>query len=62
MASFKQTESERLLKEIEKALNYYKVRSKYIEYGTGSKSNKEATNQFTMNYQGFKIKVQIFKV
>ncbi len=60
MNEFKTTEAEKLLKEIEQLLNPIRKRAKYIEYGTGSKSVRESTNQFTMDYQGFKIKVQIF--
>ena len=62
MTDIKQTESEKLLKEIEQLLNPIRKRATYIEYGTGSKSIKEATDQLTMNYQGFKIKVQVYKV
>ena len=60
MNEFKTTEAENLLKEIEQLLNPIMKRAKYIKYGTGSTSVRESTNQFTMDYQGFRIKVQIF--
>ena len=59
MNEFKTTEAEKLLKEIEQLLNPIRKKAKHIEYGTGSKSVRESTNQFVMDYQGFKIKVQI---
>ena len=59
--SFKASEAELLLKEIEQLLNPIRKRAKYVEYGTGSKSIKEPATQFTMNYGKHTIKVQILK-
>ena len=53
------TEAEKLLKEIEKALDYWRQRATYIEYGTQSKSVKEPATQLTMTYKGYTIKVMI---
>ena len=59
MNEFKTTEAEKLLKEIEQLLNPRRKRAKYIAYGTGSKSVRESANQFTMEYKGFQIKIQV---
>ena len=59
MSRVKPTEQEILLKEIERLLSPIRKNASYVEYGTGSKSVKESQSQFTMNYNGFIIKVQI---
>ena len=51
------TEPETLLYEIEKLLKPIIRESKYVEYGTGSKSIKEPSTQLTMNYKNYQIKV-----
>ena len=55
----KRTEGEILLDEIEKLLKPIIRKSSYIEYGTMSKSVKEAMDQLTMNYKGYIIKIQV---
>ena len=53
----KPTEAEMLLHEIEELLKPIIKKSKYVEYGTGSKSIKEPSTQFTINYKNYQIKV-----
>ena len=55
------TREEDLLSDIEKLLAPIRKYAEYVEYGTGSKSIKEPSTQFTMVYGKFRIKVQIFE-
>ena len=63
MTDIKQTESEKLLNEIEQLLNPIRKRAKYVEYGVKSKPETDIpSTQLTMNFKGFEVKVIVKRI